>query len=222
MKLASQLLALAAAAMLSPSVFAQTAGNWLWRAGATSLMPSVSGGVLSAPSLPDSRVDVNEVTQVAGGITYMFTDNIAVDVPVAPPFTHSLTGAGALQGVGKVAQVDVLPMSVFAQYRFLDAHARFRPYVGLGATYAYFFNPQGSAALTGMTNPGGPATTLTVDSRFTLTPQLGFSLALGEQFSLEMAFTKSLLKTNTKLSTGQTSEISLDPSSLSVGLGFRF
>ena len=87
----------------------------------------------------------------------MLTDNISVDVPVAPPFTHSLSGAGALQGVGKVAQVDALPLSVFLQYRLLDAKASFRPYVGLGATYAYFFNPKGSAVLTAMTNRGWPS-----------------------------------------------------------------
>ena len=222
MKLPPKLLALAAAAMLSPSVFAQTAGNWLWRAGATSLMPSVSGGVLSAPSLPDSRVDVNEVTQVAGGITYMFTDNIAVDVPVAPPFTHTLRVPVPCKALARWRRWMSCRCRYLPSTGFWTPRQGSAPYVGLGATYAYFFNPQGSAALTGMTNPGGPATTLTVDSRFTLTPQLGFSLALGEQFSLEMAFTKSLLKTNTKLSTGQTSEISLDPSSLSVGLGFRF
>ena len=58
MKLHTKFLALAAVAMLSHSVFAQTAGSWLWRVGATTLKPMVSDGVLSAPSLPDSRVDI--------------------------------------------------------------------------------------------------------------------------------------------------------------------
>ena len=222
MKLHTQLLAIVAAALLSHNALAQSAGTWLGRVGTTTLTPDVSGGVLSAPSLPNSRTGVGAANQISGGITYMYTDNISVDVPIAPGFTHELTGAGALNGAGKVGQVDALPASIFLQYRFMGASTAFRPYLGIGATYAYFYNAQGSAALTALTNPGGPPTKVTVDSQFIVTPQIGLSYALNDKLMLDLVYTKSMLKTTTKLSTGQSADINLDPSSVSLSIGFKF
>ncbi len=222
MKMHTKLSAIAVAALLSHNALAQSAGTWLGRIGATTLTPEVSGGALSAPSLANSTTDVGASTQLSGGITYMLTDNISVDLPLALPFTHTIYGAGALKGVGKVGQVDALPASLFLQYRFMEANAKFRPYVGVGATYAYFYNAKGSAALTATTNPGGPPTTLTIDAQFILTPQLGFTFALSEKTALDVAYTKSILKTTTRLSTGQTADVNLDPSSVSLALSFKF
>lgn len=222
MKIQTQLLAIAAAALLSHNALAQSAGTWLGRIGLTTITPEVSGGVTSAPSFPNSRTDVGAAMQGSVGLTYMYTDNISVDLPLAPAFTHKMSGAGALAGVGQVGTVDALPMSVFLQYRFFEANSSFRPYVGLGATYAYFTNAKGSAALTALTNPGGPQTTLTVDSQFIVTPQIGATFALTDKWSFDVAYTKSILKTTTHLSTGQTSDINLDPSSVSLSFGFKF
>lgn len=222
MKIQTQMLAIAAAALLSHNALAQSAGTWLGRIGMTTITPHVSGGVMSAPSFPNSKTDAGAATQGSVGLTYMYTDNISVDLPLAPAFTHKLYGAGALAGMGQVGQVDSLPISVFFQYRFFEASSTFRPYVGLGATYAYFTNPKGSAALTALTNPGGAPTTLTVDSQFIVTPQIGASIALTDKWSVDVAYTQSILKTTTHLSTGQTSDINLDPSSLSVSFGFKF
>ena len=222
MKLHTKLLAIAAAALLSQQALAQSAGTWMGRIGATVITPEVSGGVLSAPGLANSKTDVSAANQISGGITYMYTDNISVDVPIAPPFTHKLSGAGALKGAGEVAQVDSSPISVFLQYRFFEATSAFRPYVALGATYAYFSNAKGNATLTALTNPGGPPTSVTVDSQFIMTPAIGLSYALSDKYYVDLVYTKSLLKTTTKLSTGQSADINLDPSSISLSLGFKF
>ena len=222
MKKYTNLLAIAVVALLSQNTFAQSAGTWMARIGSTTLTPEVSGGILSAPSLPNSKTDVGAATQLSGGITYMYTDHISVDLPLALPFTHQIYGAGALQGVGKVAQVDALPASIFVQYRFGEANSTYRPYIGIGATYAYFFNAKGNASLTATTNPGGPPTTLTIDSQFIATPQIGLTAALSDKMFVDIVYTKSVLKTTTKLSTGQTADVNLDPSSISLTLGFKF
>jgi outer membrane protein len=112
-----------------------------------------------------TKTDVSSNTQLAGGITRMLTDNISVDVPLALPFKHKIIGDGSMKGAGDIGEVEALPITVFLQYRFMAANAKFRPYVGLGATYAYFFNPQGSGRLTATTNPGGRPTSFTVDSK---------------------------------------------------------
>lgn len=165
---------LAAAAVLTTSTaFAQTAGTWMARMGVTTITPQVDSGYLSAPDyMGGTKADVGSNTQLSGGITYMYTDHWAVDVPLAMPFTHKIIGDGALKGAGDLAEVKAIPFTVFLQYRFMEANAKFRPYVGLGATYAYFFDEQGSGKLTATTNPGGLPTKMTVDSKWALTPRL--------------------------------------------------
>jgi outer membrane protein len=215
------------AALAAGHVCAQSAGSWMVRAGATKLEPSGPSSCMTAPDFGDTatgctKSNVSADTQPAGGITYMVTDNVSVDVPVALPFKHKVIGAGSMQGAGNIGEIQALPITIFLQYRFLEANAQFRPYIGLGATYAYFFNPQGSGRLTATTNPGGPPTTFTVDSKFILTPQIGATLALGDKWFVDVFYSKSKLSTTTHLSTGQTMSADLDPAAYGFALGYKF
>jgi outer membrane protein len=215
------------AALAAGHVCAQSAGGWMVRAGATKLEPAGPSNCMTAPDFGDTatgctKSNVSADTQPAGGITYMVTDNVSVDVPVALPFKHKVIGAGSMQGAGNIGEIQALPITVFLQYRFLKANAQFRPYVGLGATYAYFFNPQGSGRLTATTNPGGPPTTFTVDSKFILTPQIGATLAFGDKWFVDVFYSKSKLSTTTHLSTGQTMSADLDPAAYGFALGYKF
>lgn len=228
MKYQLKFIAVAVAALAVGSVCAQSAGTWMARAGFTTVAPVGPSENLSAPSLytlgtnTGSQTNTASNTQLAGGISYMMTDNISVDLPLALPFHHKLYGAGAIDGVGQIGEVQALPMTVFLQYRFMPANANFRPYLGLGATYAYFFNEQGSGVLTALTNPGGPPTKLSVESKFIITPQIGATLAFNKQWFLDVFYSKSRLKTKTTLSTGQTVDAALDPASYGVAIGFKF
>jgi outer membrane protein len=201
---------------------AQSAGTRLVRFGATQIAPQVTSGNLTAPSFANTQTDVGKDTQLSGGLSYMYTDNLSVDIPVALPFTHKLLGAGALAGAGQLGSVKSLPFTVFGQYRFNQATSTFRPYLGLGITYAYFFDEQGSNALTATTNPGGTPTSLSVASKFALTPQLGFTYVLNEKWMIDTSLSKTFLKNRTSFSTGQTIDTALDPISFSLGLGMRF
>ena len=217
----------AATAFVAASVCAQTAGTWMVRAGVTKITPDVTSSCMTAPDFGNgptgcTKTDVGADTQLSGGVTYMLTNNVAVDVPVALPFKHKIIGAGSMAGTGDLGEVQALPMTVFLQYRFLEASAKFRPYLGLGATYAYFFNEQGSGKLTATTNPGGTPTKITVDSKFVLTPQIGATLALNDKWFVDMTYSKSKLNTTTHLSSGQELNVDLDPASFSLAVGYKF
>lgn len=215
---------LAAAAVLTTSTaFAQTAGTWMARMGVTTITPQVDSGYLSAPDyMGGTKADVGSNTQLSGGITYMYTNHWAVDVPLAMPFTHKIIGDGALKGAGDLAEVKAIPFTVFLQYRFMEANAKFRPYVGLGATYAYFFDEQGSGKLTATTNPGGLPTKMTVDSKWALTPQIGATFAINDKWFVDLHYSKSFLKTTTHFSTGQHLDITLDPVAYGIDIGYKF
>ncbi len=229
MKTQMKFIAVAALAVAAGSVSAQSAGSWILRAGATSIQPQGPSENLSAPALwipgstTGSQTNTGSDTQIGGGITYMLTDNMSVDVPVSLPFKHKLYGAGAIEGVGQIGAVKALPVTVFLQYRFMDAKSKFRPYVGLGATYAYFYGAEGSGTLTRLTG-GTPAnpTTLSIDSKFIVTPQIGLTLAVNDRWSVDLSYSKANLKTTSTLSTGQTVEAALDPVSTSIAVSYRY
>ena len=105
------LLACAAAAQ------AQTAGSWLARVGGTTITPNVSSGDLTAPSLAGTKASIGNSSRLSGGITYMVNDNLAIDVPLAIPFQHDISGDGAILGAGKIGDVKALPATVLAQWR---------------------------------------------------------------------------------------------------------
>ncbi|QNP47569.1 OmpW/AlkL family protein [Diaphorobacter aerolatus] len=202
---------------------AQVAGTFSARIGATRIMPDVTSGNLSEPSFPGTKIDVNDATQLSGGVNYMLTDNIALDVPLALPFKHKFFGDGAIDGVGQLGQVKVLPATLFVQYRFLEANAAFRPYVGLGVTYAKFFKNRTTATLTGLTGgtPNNP-TTAKMDNKFALTPQIGFVYNINERWFLNASYYKSFLKTKAHLSTGQSISVKLNPDVVSIDIGYKF
>ncbi len=207
----------------APTTQAQSTGSWIVRGGFTRIAPQVNSGNLSAPSFPNTRVDVQADTEIGGGLTYMLTDHWALDVPLALPFKHDIVGDGAIAGVGKIGEVRSLPVTVFAQYRFLEPEARVRPYVGLGLTYARLYKERGTAALSGLTggSPGNP-TLLQADSRFGLTPQVGVSVSLADRWYLDLAYYKTFVKTRNTLSTGQHIDVKLNPNVFSIGVGYRF
>ena len=223
MKNSVRIIATAAALAACELASAQSAGSWLARVGVTHLAPDVNSGNLSAPSFPNTKVDAKSNTQLGGGITYMLTDNLAVDVPLATPFKHDLTGDGAIAGVGKLGSTKAIPATLMMQYRFNEANAAFRPYVGLGVTYAYFYDEKTTATLNGLT--GGTLanpTTAKVDNKFGALAQLGFVYNFNERWFVDASYSKSFLKTKIHLSSGQSINVKLDPNVFALAVGYRF
>jgi outer membrane protein len=208
---------------LSGAAQAQTAGTLSLRAGATRISPNVDSGNLTPPAFVGTQADIKADTQLGGGISYMLTDNVAIDVPLATPFRHEIDGAGAIAGVGKIGEVKSLPFTVLGQYRFLDAKSAFRPYVGAGVTYAKFYRAKTTAVFSAMTG-GTPAnpTTMSVKSKFAATVEVGGVYNFTDHWFVEGFFSRTFLKTRTSLSSGQTLDAKIDPNTYSLALGYAF
>lgn len=217
-------LVLVAGAAATGVAMAQSAGSVLARVSATQLKPDVNSGNLSAPVLfGGSQIDMKADSQPTAGLTYMLTDNIALDLPLSAGFKHDIVGAGAIGGVGKVGEVKWLPISLMAQWRLFDAQAPLRPYLGVGLTYARFYKARGTAALTALTG-GTPAspTTIDVDSKWALSVKAGASYMVGPRWFIDASVQKTALKTRMRLSSGQSLDAELDPWLLSLGFGYKF
>jgi len=201
---------------------AQSTGAWQVKAGINTITPKVTSGALSAPSLPGTRIDVDAATSLVLTATYMYTDNLSVEAYAGLPYRHDIKGAGAIAGVGNLGSVTQVSPTVFGQYRFGGASSNLRPYAGLGLTYAYFYGDEGSSTLTGLTSPGGPPTTTSTDAAFGLSGQIGTTYELRDKWFLDASLVKTYLKTTTRLSTGQSIDLKLDPVSFNFSIGQRF
>lgn len=209
--------------MVATAASAQSAGSLMLRLGATQIKPNVTSGDLTAPSFAGTKADIRADTQLSGGLTYMLTDNVSIELPLSLPFKHDIVGAGAIAGVGKIGEVQALPVTLLGQYRFFEAKSPFRPYLGAGLTYAKFYKARSTAALSALTG-GTPAnpTTLSVASKLAATVQVGASFAFNDRWFVDANMTRTFLKTRTTLSTGQTLDATLDPDSIGVSVGYMF
>jgi outer membrane protein len=214
--------ALASALGFSAAAHAQSAGTWQATVGVVNIAPQVDSGNLSAPSLPNTKIDVKPATTVILGVTYMVTDNFSAHLALGWPPRHEIVGADAINGVGKLGSIVQYSPTLLGQYRFFDAKEQFRPYLGAGATYASFGGGKGTAALTAITNPGGPQTTPSADSAFGLSIQGGASYAINEKWFVDGHIIKTFIKVKNKLSTGQTLDAKLNPLSVGLAVGYRF
>lgn len=214
--------AFGALAFAATPAMAQDAGTVLVKFGYNQIVPQVSSGDLSAPSVPGTQIDVKEAGAPILTLTYMYTPAISFELYAGLPYEHDIVGDGAIKGVGKIGSAKQVSPTLFAQYRFLDKEAVFRPYVGLGLTYAYFYGEEGSAALTALTNPGGDATLMEVDDAWGASAQLGASFKIDRNWFIDFSVIKTLLKTTSHLSTGQSIEAKLDPMAYNLSVGYRF
>ena len=180
MKTFTLALATLVAASVCGTAMAQKGGSFNASIGVTQISPSIGSGDLSAPSLPGTQVGVSNNTQLTGALNYMVSDNIALHLPIGFGYKHDVTGAGAIAGVGKLADTKALPITLMGQYRFMDANAAFRPYFGAGASYVKFYSTNGTGVLTAITNPGGPGTGVSFESKLSPTVQLGAIFNLNE------------------------------------------
>ena len=216
------LLAAAAALAGAGAASAQAAGQWTFKGGLGKITPKVTSGDVSAPALPGSKAAVSADTQPIFAFAYGVTDNVSVELDLGLPYKHEISGDGAIAGTGVLGTVKSLPPTLFAHYRFFKPDAQVRPYVGLGATYAYFASETGSGRMTALSDIGGPPTTFQIKNKLAPTLQIGATVALNARWFVDANISKTWLKTEVSFSSGQRQDMQLDPQAVTLALGSKF
>ncbi|HEY8972805.1 MAG TPA: OmpW family outer membrane protein [Burkholderiaceae bacterium] len=201
---------------------AQVAGQVMVKLGWNKIMPKVRSTDLSAPALPGSTIDIKSASALFFTATYMITDDISVEALGGLPYKHDIIGTGSVQGVGKIGSIHQISPTVLLQYRFMPADAPLRPYVGAGPTFAKFYGSKGSAALTAVTNPGGPPTTIGGDTEWGATTEVGLNYKIDKHWFVDAAVLKTFINTKAQLSTGQTTKARLNPVAINASIGYAF
>ena len=211
------LTALAAAACAAP-VLAQNddawraprAGEWLISGRISNVSSGADDAILTAADVDTGlSVDVGDSTMPTLGFTYFLTDHFAVEA-ILGTTRHEIRAQGPGTDVA-VHETWVLPPVVTLQYRPLT-EGRFSPYVGAGVNYMVFYSGDD---LNGFS--------VDLDDGFGLALQAGADIGLQGPWSLNLDVKKIWFDTDAEINGGAlTSEVSLDPWVVSLGVSRRF
>lgn len=128
------------AALAAPAAWAQSAGTWAFGFGVHNVDPKSNNGRLVDNTLR-TEVGSNVRPTITG--EYFIADNLGVEVLASLPFAHDVK-IPALGG--RIGSVKHLPPTISLQYHFGNGTA-FRPFVGAGVNYTYFFSEDTRGAL---------------------------------------------------------------------------
>lgn len=227
------------------SLVTSAGGAWLdfGPSSATSLQSSSALGTFTSSG---TGGQIHNTATFELSTTYFVTDNIAVDLAAGIPPKLKLYaqgnaapfGAGGpslnLGNLAPLATTRSWSPILFLKYYFFDAHAKLRPFAGVGVNYTWYshtnLNSTFSGALQQIAGPGGQV-------KASLSPSwnpafdVGASYNISKNWYATASVTYLFLKTNATVSAvaanGQTvlsnkTRITADPVIVFLGIGYRF
>ena len=202
------------AALVSPSVFAHSEGDFILRVGAASVVPNDS-----SDKILDSQyeLEVNSDTQLGLTFGYMFTDNISLEVLAATPFSHDISTDLVGKDIGSTKH---LPPTVMVQYYFGDAQSKFRPYVGAGLNYTIFFDEGFNS-----TGKGAGLSDLKLDDSFGLAANVGLDYMINDKWFLNASAWYANIETEATYKAGgakQKTDVEINPWVFMISGGYKF
>jgi len=169
-----------------------------------------SGGTIDG--ILGSDLDYSNTIIPELDITYYLTDNWAVEL-ILGAASANVNAAGSVAALGKVGDVWMLPPTLTLQYHFTNFGA-FKPYVGAGVNYTFFFDQSGDAV-----------DTLDVEDSWGWALQAGFDYMIDEHWGLNVDVKKIFLEPDFTARLGSTvltGKADLNPWLIGAGVTYRF
>lgn len=179
-------------------------GPWLVRVRAAHLNPADKSAPVGGAGAAD-RISVESRTIPELDISYFFSPNLAAELVATYPQKHEVYLDGKAIGSFKH-----LPPTLLAQYHF-HPDSQFSPYVGAGINLTRL----SSVKLLGGT---GDLENTSVG----LALQAGADIRLDQRWSLNLDIKRVRIRSDVMASGAKISAVKVDPTLLSVGVGYRF
>lgn len=188
----------------------KAAGHLMLDLRVTDIAPTGQDEVTTLAGAPTGlKAKVGQGVMPTIGLTYFFTDNLAVEA-IAGTTRHTVKAVGGTTDL-KLKDTWVLPPVVSLQYHFMP-QARFSPYVGAGVNYMIFYGGKDRNGFHLKLKDGWGAAL-----------QVGADYALAGRWSADFDLKKIFFETTaTDAAAGVTSKVKLDPWVISTGVGYRF
>jgi len=206
-------LACAIAASALPGVASADESEWAVRLGVTQLTPANKSDSFTALNLnfPADAVHVSKKTLPEFDIFYSFSPNIVAELVLTVPQRHTVTLGGPTQGA-ELGYFKELPPTLLAQYHFLPG-TQFDPYAGAGLNFTWINPVHLSVA----------GTTLDLKkSSFGPAVQLGVDSNIDKTWFVNLDFKYILLRTDVSAGGTKLTTARVDPTLVSLGVGYRF
>lgn len=227
------LLAVAVLSSLSLSAFAggYQAGDIVVRGGLINVTPDSEESTIYAGGAPvdiglgQLKASVEDDTQVSLNLVYFFDSNLALELLAATPFSHDITvnlGNGTTTNLGETKH---LPPTLSALYYF-DTNSNFKPYVGAGINYTFFFEDDFNPAMQGP-DSALDLSDLNLENSWGLSAQVGADYYLDENWSINASIRYIDIDTTAKFKAlGGAADgfvdVSIDPIVYSLQIGYKF
>lgn len=210
---------------LSSNLMAYESGDFVIRAGLTSVIPDDSSGNVTVTDLGGDtgmQVSVGNNTQLGLNFVYFFNQNLAIELLAATPFNHSIDLENSALGLGDgaLAETNHLPPTLSILYYVSTSNSAFQPYIGLGINYTIFFEESfDSARQTQGFN------SLELDDSLGLSAQLGFDYTLSDNWSLNTSVRYIDIETSAEFKVGNSAakvDVDIDPWVYTLAFGYKF
>ena len=194
-------------------------GDWLFKAGATMVSPK-SDNLKADDGEGNVLVfNVDDGTSLGLTLSYMFTDNWAVELLAAVPFKHDIkVGIQGVPGSVKIAETKHLPPTLSIQYHFMP-DGTFNPYVGVGFNWTLFSSEKFTAA-------EFEGASLTLEDSTGFAAQVGIDWYFTDKWFANLDVRYIDLSTKAKVTLDGTTEplgdVAIDPMVYSLMIGYRF
>ncbi|MEZ5504391.1 MAG: OmpW family outer membrane protein [Halioglobus sp.] len=228
-----------AVALWGGSVLAQAyeQGDWILRAGATTVDPDTKSNDINLPGGLVARADVDSDTQLGIIPAYMFADQWAIEVLAATPFKHNIKakGEGAISGTSVDAgSTKQLPPTVSVQWYPRAGESGWQPYLGAGLNYTVFFDESTDGQLVGLlgslTNGAVNDADLNLENSFGYALQAGVDVPIDDHWAFNAGVWYIDIDTKAEITAkadGATAakvkfDVQLDPWVYNVGIAYKF
>lgn len=177
---------------------------------------------INGQNVPNGEVRVDDRWTLGIDVDYMITRNLALDIQLDTTSKHEVEGAGSLSGLGKILDARVLPPAAILNYHFF-ADKRYRPYLGAGIGYAFFFDEDVKGSLEDVIGDAR----LDMEDTVFYVAQAGIDVDLTDRWFINAVFKATRMESRAKVDSndGTTKlrvDVNIDPFIYGIGVGYRF
>ena len=226
-----------AAALASAGMMAQAyeQGDWVLRAGATTVDPDTESDDINLPMDVVAKADVDDDTQLGIIPMYMVTDKFGVELLAATPFEHDI--AADVQGANlsvDAGSTKHLPPTLSVQWYPRGGQDGWQPYIGIGVNYTVFFDEDVDNELVdtlgALTDGLVDGADLDLDDSFGLAGQVGVDIPFSDRWAVNIGVWYIDIDTKAEITAKAAGEqvakvkfdVDIDPWVYNIGIAYRF
>lgn len=219
------------------AVQAYEKGDWVVRAGYTTVDPDTDSDDINLPTGLVAEADVDDGSALGIIPLYMVTEKWAVELLAATPFKHDIEaeGKGAISGVSLDAgETKHLPPTLSVQYYPRGGQDGWQPYIGLGVNYTIFFSEDVDNELVGLlgdlTDGAVNSADLDLDDSFGLAAQAGVDIPINDNWAINLGVWYIDIDTEAEITAKVDGvnaakvnfDVEIDPWVYNIGIAYKF